>query len=257
MASNSHGQTSTEDTSKPNDQKKFEGTKDDDYGFYFYPERGVPEEKPSFWKGIWQGRTSGQKLKCETNVAWCIENHPMVKLMMRALKSHGCAVDLTRHVSCEKCRERVNGGFDPTTNQVVVCQNNATKRSICCNVLAHEFIHAFDACRAKVDFENLRHLACSEIRAANIMHCSFMAAVSSGDASPVNIKQRHQECVKSKAIMSVLMVRNVTHEKASQVVDSVFDKCYKDLEPVGRRPRKGSRDPDRALIEGAYYGYTG
>ena len=47
--------------------------------------------------------------------------------------------------------------------QVVICQNNVQKRSTCCNVLAHEFIHAFDSCRAKVDFENLHHLACTEV----------------------------------------------------------------------------------------------
>ena len=27
-------------------------------------------------------------------------------------------VDLRRHISCENCLEKVNGGFDPTTNQV-------------------------------------------------------------------------------------------------------------------------------------------
>ena len=27
-------------------------------------------------------------------------------------------INLRRHISCENCLERVNGGFDPTTNQV-------------------------------------------------------------------------------------------------------------------------------------------
>ena len=65
-----------------------------------------------------------------------------------------------------------------------------------------------------------------------------------------------QQCVKSKALQSVLMVRNVPVEKAMEIVDKVFDKCYNDLEPVGRRPRKNSRDPNRALLEGQYYGYS-
>ena len=30
-----------------------------------------------------------------------------------------------------------------------------------------------------------------QIRAANLMHCSFLAAFASGDASPINVKQRH------------------------------------------------------------------
>ena len=68
----------------------------------------------------------------------------------------------------------------------------STSRGIACNVLAHEFVHAFDYCRAKVDFENLEHLACTEIRAANLMHCPLMSALSTGEASPWNIKAKHK-----------------------------------------------------------------
>lgn len=52
------------------------------------------------------------------------------------------------------------------------------------------------------------------------------------------------------------MVRNVPVQEAKEIVDSVFDKCYNDLEPVGRQCRKNSRDADRALIEGQFYGYS-
>jgi hypothetical protein len=31
------------------------------------------------------------------------------------------------------------------------------------------------------------------------------------------------------------MVRNVTEKEAFKVIDQVFDKCYNDLEPFGRR----------------------
>ncbi|KAK7484322.1 hypothetical protein BaRGS_00024447 [Batillaria attramentaria] len=254
MASDSHGQADeTASSSEP--RKPFQKTEEEDYGYYFYPQRSGSEEVNSFWKTLW-GNPKAATFQCEANVIWCVNNNPMVKLMMRALKSHGCEVNLRRHISCEPCLEKVNGGFDPTTNQVVICQNNVGKRSTCCNILAHEFIHAFDSCRAKANFEDLYHLACTEIRAANIMHCSFLAAFASGDASPFHVKQRHAQCVRNKALQSVLMVRNVDKEKAMEIVDSVFEKCYNDMEPVGRRPRKGSRDPERALLEGLFYGYT-
>ncbi|XP_050413242.1 mitochondrial inner membrane protease ATP23 homolog [Patella vulgata] len=228
-------------------------TKDEDYGYYFYPERGGTKPK-TFYDRLWSTDTS-RDWKCESNVLWCIRRNPMVKLLMRAMKSHGCEINLRRHISCEDCLERVNGGFDPVKNQVVICQNNTGKRSICCNVLAHEFTHMFDYCRAKVDFKNIEHLACTEIRAANLMHCSFAAAFASGDASPFNYKQQHATCVKAKALHSILMVRNVTPEEGIEAVNKVFDKCYKDLEPVGRRSRRNSRDPDCALVEGTFYGY--
>ena len=49
----------------------------------------------------------------------------------------------------------------------MLCQNNIQSTDVCCNVLAHELLHAFDFCRAKVDFENLRHLACTEVSPCN------------------------------------------------------------------------------------------
>lgn len=251
---NENKSKSTNDAS-PFDTSKYKSSEQsEDHGYYFYPERGSTKVK-TFWENLWtEGR--GKKFKCEANVTWCIENNPMVKLMMRALKSRGCEVNLRRHIACEPCIGYVNGGFDPSANQVVICQNTAKKKWQCCNVLAHEFIHAFDYCRAKVDFMDLRHLACTEIRAANFMHCSFMAAFSAGVTSPVNIKEKHADCVKHQAVKSMVIVRNVSSEEAMEIVNSVFDKCYNDLEPVGRIPRKASRDPHRALIEGQMYGYT-
>lgn len=45
-----------------------------------------------------------------------------------------------------------------------------------------------------------------------------------------------QECVKSKAMASMLAVQNdLTREYAQAVIKTVFSKCYADLEPIGRR----------------------
>ena len=30
------------------------------------------------------------------------------------------------------------------------------------NVITHELVHAYDHCRAEIDYNNLRHLACTE-----------------------------------------------------------------------------------------------
>lgn len=34
---------------------------------------------------------------------------------------------------------------------------------VCCQVMAHELLHAFDKCRAKFDITNVEHLACTEV----------------------------------------------------------------------------------------------
>ncbi len=42
------------------------------------------------------------------------------------------------------------------------------------DVLTHELIHVYDDCRANVDWDNLQHVACSEIRAASLSgECYF------------------------------------------------------------------------------------
>jgi inner membrane protease ATP23 len=203
-----------------------------------------------------EGTEAIERFKCEQNVYKCIKNSPLVRLMMGALKSSGCEIDIRRHISCEVCDYKVSGGYDPVLNQVVVCQNVAKNEGLVQGVLTHEMIHMFDYCNNDLDFKNIDHLACTEIRAANLTHCSFMSAMIQGDASPFRIAKAHQNCVKTKALCSVLAVRKVTAEEALDSINRVFDKCYNDLEPIGRRVRRNSTDMQRAYLEAPLYGYS-
>lgn len=227
------------------------------WGYDLYPERRGNKYKAS-WGEILTGAGGHEhidRVKCERNVYSCVKNSPIIKLMMGALKNSGCPIDIRRHISCEVCDISVTGGYDPLMNQIVVCQNVAKSEGMTQGVLMHEMIHMFDYCNNKVDFTNIDHLACTEIRAANLAHCSFMSAWMQGDASLLNIRAQHQNCVKTKALASVLAVRKVTKDEAIAAVERVFPKCYADLEPVGRRIRRGSLDMHKAYLEGYLYGY--
>ncbi|GBP85293.1 Mitochondrial inner membrane protease ATP23 homolog [Eumeta japonica] len=101
----------------------------------------------------------------------------------------------------------------------------------------------------------MEHLACTEIRAANLTHCSFVSAWSQGDASFTKIAKAHQDCVKTKALYSVMAVRQISKLEAIDIIEKVFPKCYADLEPIGRRIRRNSEDMYRAWKESKYYGY--
>lgn len=50
----------------------------------------------------------------------------------------------------------------------------------------------FDNCRHKLDLANINHLACTEIRAANLAHCSYMSALMEGSVTPGKVKEQHQ-----------------------------------------------------------------
>ncbi|XP_054718162.1 mitochondrial inner membrane protease ATP23 homolog isoform X2 [Uloborus diversus] len=180
---------------------------------------------------------------------------PLLKLLISALKSSGCDFDLNRHVCCEPCSKLVTGGYDAEMNQIVVCQNTATNKSSVHGALAHEMIHMFDHCRAELDFRDVDHLLCTEIRAANLMHCSFLSSMVMGTASFIRIKKQHQECVKRKALASLMAVRDISEADANAALDRVFSKCYNDLEPLGRHLRRNSRDMERVYRERYLYGY--
>ncbi|XP_067208857.1 mitochondrial inner membrane protease ATP23 homolog isoform X2 [Linepithema humile] len=227
------------------------------WGSDMYPERRGAKFKPSWFKTLIgaAGRESVDKARCEENVYRCVKDSPIVKLMLGALKSSGCEVDIRRHISCEICDPIVTGGYDSELNQIIVCQNSASAKREVQGILLHEMIHMFDYCRNKLNVKNIDHLACTEIRAANIGHCSFLSSVFQGNSSFSNIKATHQNCVKHKAKMSVMAVHKVSAEVAEAAIDRVFTKCYNDLEPVGRRIRRNSADMPRAYAEAYLYGY--
>lgn len=172
---------------------------------------------------------------CPLMLLKTLETNPYVKLLLDAMKHSGCAVNRGRHFSCEVCDGNVSGGFDASTSQIVLCENNIRNQAHMGRVVTHELIHAFDHCRAHVHwFTNVHHLACSEIRAASL----------SGDCSLVNellrlrfgLKQHHQTCVRDRAVLSILAVRNISREEAQKAVDEVFQACFNDREPFGRIP---------------------
>lgn len=249
---------SNENVSEDINSRKNSGIEmDSNWGYDLYPER-KSKYQPT-WGQIILG-TGGQesinKLKCEKKAYECLKTSKLVQLMTAALKSSGCAIDMRRHISCEVCDPSVTGGYDPLLNQIVLCENLNQSKGVIQGTLVHEMIHMFDYCRHNVDFTNIEHVACTEIRAANLAHCSFLSAWIQGDASPINFKKQHQECVKNKAVASVLAVRNVSEREAVIVVERVFPKCYYDLEPIGRRLKRKLTDLDKAYEEGYYYGYV-
>ncbi|XP_070710075.1 mitochondrial inner membrane protease ATP23 homolog [Pempheris klunzingeri] len=204
---------------------------EEEYGYDLFPERNKGKVK----KGSIAESLFTFNHKCQLMLKYAMDTSPYAKLLLSAMKSSGCKVVTDRHFSCEDCDGTVSGGFDAASSQIVLCQNNIHQQSHMTRVVTHELIHAFDHCRAHVDwFNNYRHLACSEIRAANLSgDCRFMNEVSRFN---FGLKQHHQECVRGRALRSILAVRNISRKEAEKIVDEVFDTCFNDHEPFGRIP---------------------
>ncbi|XP_019513109.1 PREDICTED: mitochondrial inner membrane protease ATP23 homolog [Hipposideros armiger] len=124
-----------------------------------FPERLAPgKPQQGFLSSFF---TNNQK--CQLMLLKTLQTNPYVKLLLDAMKHSDCAVNRERHFSCEDCNGNVSGGFDASVSQIVLCQNNIRNQAHMNRVVTHELIHAFDHCRAHVDwFTNVRHLACSE-----------------------------------------------------------------------------------------------
>ncbi|XP_058804142.1 mitochondrial inner membrane protease ATP23 homolog isoform X5 [Phymastichus coffea] len=99
-------------------------------------------------------------------------------------------------------------------------------------------LSALNASGCEFDFR--RHISC-EI-------CD--AKVSGGYDQELN-----QNCVKAKALTSILAVKEISENQALAAIDEVFPKCYADLEPIGRRCRRNSNNMEMALLEAPLYGY--
>lgn len=64
--------------------------------------------------------------------------------------------------------------------------------------------------------------------------CSILDAISN-DSALFRFRDAQKECVRRKAALSLQMVRNISEAEAFKMVDHVFDRCYNDMEPFGRR----------------------
>lgn len=101
-----------------NQQTKIPSEDYSKWGYDLYPDRTKNKNTGVIDYVLSKGREPMEKIRCERNVYQCFKTSPLVKLMLGALKSSGCAVDIRRHISCEECAEGVSGGYDPVLNQV-------------------------------------------------------------------------------------------------------------------------------------------
>lgn len=198
--------------------------------------------------------------QCEANVIAEIRTNPCVQLMLLALEASGCPVKLRRHISCEPCAGTLKGGFDSKNNQVLICENRRLSSAEVGRTLTHELVHAYDHCTREVDWEDARHLACAEIRAANLTDCSPLRAVFRHFPPTIRaLKGGHRSCVEDKAVGSVAAVlrrQNPTKDSTGEVGDhvrdvvtSVFEVCYEDVRPFPRRRPPYDRNDCRDALK--------
>jgi inner membrane protease ATP23 len=167
--------------------------------------------------------------RCEKNKEWSMNFSPTVRFLMEQVQRAGGNMN-KNSILCGHCDEMKAGGFNPELG-ILICQNRIFDKLKFEDTLAHELIHAYDHCKFNVDWGDLRHHACSEIRASSLSgECRAMNQLVRNNI--MKFSKGHQECVKRRATISVRGNPNCkSEEQAAKVVDQVFDSCFADSRP--------------------------
>ncbi|GBG26157.1 Mitochondrial inner membrane protease ATP23-like [Hondaea fermentalgiana] len=204
-------------------------------------ESPVSEQQAQEAAGPKQGMSGGASTSAARSTCEGYRDKAMtsekVKIVREGMEKLGCDVPLPEFFRCRPCEnEGIIGAFSPANESdkghVLLCEDNIEKFSVSSahveRTAAHELIHAYDHCRAKLDWQNCLHLACTEIRAANLSgDCTMKAEMGRGQFS---IKGQGERCIRRRAELSI-----AGHEHCKDIakaaVDKVFDKCIADRAP--------------------------
>lgn len=115
---------------------------------------------------------------------------PMIRFMSKHLSMIGCSPYseiISESVKVPPilitgCPPGLAGGFSPpqpgrppSESGIVICSNRIMSKSHLENTMAHEIIHWWDNCRFHVDWNNLKHHACTEVRYYfDVLKCRFI-----------------------------------------------------------------------------------
>ncbi|KAI9197122.1 peptidase M76 family-domain-containing protein [Polychytrium aggregatum] len=147
--------------------------------------------------------------------------------LMKALKESGCPFT-QQHLVCTVCPPGSAGGFHPE-HGIILCENTFKEKSHMAETLAHELVHAFDYCRVRCDWNNVRHHACTEIRAALLSgDCSVARELKRGN---FNIQGQMEKCIKRRAALAISINPNLPAGSAAKVIDEVYATCVNDTAP--------------------------
>lgn len=166
---------------------------------------------------------------CEKWKRELMNNSPAVVFMLKHLKENGCNVT-PDNIVCTPCDYTRSGGFVPEAGAVALCQGRFLHKQHMEDTLVHELVHMYDHCKFKVDWNNLRHHACSEIRANSLSgDCKFTRELRRGF---VSFSKQHQTCVRRRAILSVRANPACPDDAtAERAVNEVWESCFNDTRP--------------------------
>lgn len=189
----------------------------------------TPEERTAYETKQAAEQAVAECNRCEEIKQWMISYSPSVRFMMEQVARVGGNIS-PNNIICDSCDEFKSGGFHPELG-ILLCQNRIYSKWHLEDTLTHELVHAYDHCKFNVRWDNLRHHACSEIRASSLSgECRMMNQIVRNKI--FKFSKGHQDCVRRRATLSVRSNPNCqSDEEAAKVVNQVFESCFNDTRP--------------------------
>jgi inner membrane protease ATP23 len=181
---------------------------------------------------------------CQEALGQALRSARVVKIM-QAMDKLGCSTAAQGFLRCKLCAPNAGivGGFSTDPAQpphVMLCEDNIERAKVppamVEQTVVHELIHAYDSCRAHVDWDNCLQLACTEVRAANLSgDCSWINEVQRGN---LGFTGQGGKCIRRRAELSVAAQPHCK-DLAKHAVEQVYGACFEDNAPFfGRSDRK-------------------
>lgn len=205
----------------------------------------TPKEKVRYEEDYKDILAKKQCQDCYDNRDWMLKYSPTITFMIQQINKLQTRLPQVMEgpnaplrfdeskIICDVCDQLKSGGFN-TEMGILLCQNRLKDKWHLEDTLSHELIHWYDNLKWDVNWLNLRHHACSEIRASSLSgECRFWQEYKRrGMGNGFKVNRGHQECVKRRAILSVIGNPNCkSKEEATKVVNEVWESCFNDTRP--------------------------
>ena len=141
----------------------------------------------------------------------------------------------------------MQGAYIPEADQIVLCSNVLVEKTDFDDAMKRHLIRMYDFKRSEnYSFDNCKHLACTEVRAAlfhsqcNPSERSKMTRLRITGQSQARM-DANEFCVKEKAI-EYLSERHKCAEKSEKYINYVFEKCKTDTAPFSGGSKRGVKN---------------
>ncbi|RLV90145.1 Mitochondrial inner membrane protease ATP23 [Spathaspora sp. JA1] len=198
---------------------------------------GISEQQKLQYEYDYQNRNLDEKCQsCNEYRDWMLTYSPAVTFMMSHINNLTPAgstpLDKT-NIVCDICDDLQGGGFHPNQG-ILLCANWLRTKTQLEDVLTHELVHAYDYLRFDIDLSDLKHHACTEIRASMLSgECKIMNEIKKTGFG--DFGKKFQSCIKRRAVLSVMANPKCNNkEQAEKVVNSVWNSCFNDTRPFER-----------------------